>query len=126
DALKRRNAAIEARFPDLKRADSPSDRVGAAVAEGFGKVAHRVRMLSLENAFSDDDVVNFDDRVRRFLGLGGPKDDLATPATSADSGPAATLFDLPVTAKNQVGGRRAPPDLAYTAEPKIDGLSLSL
>jgi DNA ligase (NAD+) len=51
DGLKRRNAAIEARFPALKRADSPTDRVGATVAEGFGKIRHRVPMLSLENAF---------------------------------------------------------------------------
>ncbi|MCU0902574.1 MAG: NAD-dependent DNA ligase LigA [Tabrizicola sp.] len=88
DALKRRNAAIEARFPKLKRPDSPSDQVGAAVASGFGKVAHRVRMLSLENAFAPEDVTDFDDRVRRFLGHQGALD--------------------------------------YTAEPKIDGLSLSL
>ena len=88
DALKRRNAAIEARFPGLKRADSPSDQVGAAVADGFGKVAHRVRMLSLENAFAAEEVAEFDDRVRKFLGFSGA--------------------------------------LAYTAEPKIDGLSLSL
>ena len=88
DALKRRNAAIEARFPGLKRADSPSDQVGAAVAEGFGKVPHRVRMLSLENAFAAEEVAEFDDRVRRFLGITG--------------------------------------EVAYTAEPKIDGLSLSL
>src|SRR6056297_3129430 len=47
DALKARNAAIEARFPDLKRADRASDRVGAAPAEAFAKVRHRVRMLSL-------------------------------------------------------------------------------
>ena len=88
DALKRRNAAIEVRFPGLKRADSPSDQVGAAVADGFGKVAHRVRMLSLENAFAAEEVAEFDDRVRKFLGFSGA--------------------------------------LAYTAEPKIDGLSLSL
>ncbi len=90
DALKRRNAAIEARFPHLKRADSPSDVVGAAPAEGFSKVTHAVRMLSLGNAFTDEDVYDFDARIRKFLGLG------------ADA------------------------DLAYTAEPKIDGLSLSL
>jgi DNA ligase (NAD+) len=88
DALKRRNAAIEARFPALKRADSPSDQIGAAVADGFGKVSHRVRMLSLENAFAADEVTDFDDRVRKFLGHSGGLD--------------------------------------YTAEPKIDGLSLSL
>ena len=88
DALKQRNAAIEARFPALKRPDSPSDQVGAAVAEGFGKVAHRVRMLSLENAFADEEIAEFDERVRRFLGFAG--------------------------------------EVSYTAEPKIDGLSLSL
>jgi DNA ligase (NAD+) len=90
DALKRRNAAIEARFPELKRADSPSDRVGAAPSEAFAKVRHARPMLSLENAFSDEEIAEFDARIRRFLGLGA---------------------DAP---------------LAYTAEPKIDGLSLSL
>ncbi|WP_209426636.1 NAD-dependent DNA ligase LigA [Pararhodobacter sp. SW119] len=90
DALKRRNAAIEARFPALKRADSPTEQVGAPPAEGFGKIRHTVRMLSLANAFDADDLREFDARIRRYLGL---KDD-------------------------------AP--LAFTAEPKIDGLSLSL
>ncbi len=88
DALKRRNAAIEARFPELKRTDSPSDQVGAVVAETFTKVAHQVRMLSLENAFDDADIADFEDRVRKYLGITSP--------------------------------------LTYTAEPKIDGLSLSL
>jgi DNA ligase (NAD+) len=88
DALKARNLAIEARFPGLKRLDSPSDQVGAAVADGFAKVAHRVRMLSLENAFAAEEVAEFDERVRKFLGHSGALD--------------------------------------YTAEPKIDGLSLSL
>ncbi|MEM9231646.1 MAG: NAD-dependent DNA ligase LigA [Pseudomonadota bacterium] len=69
DALKRRNAAIEARFPDLKRDDSPSDKVGAAPASGFGKVEHAQRMLSLGNAFTEQDVQDFDIRVRRYLGL---------------------------------------------------------
>ena len=68
DALKQHNAAIEARFPALKRGDSPSDVVGGALGSGFGKVAHRVRMLSLENAFADQDVLDFDDRIRKFLG----------------------------------------------------------
>ncbi|ABV93251.1 DNA ligase [Dinoroseobacter shibae DFL 12 = DSM 16493] len=90
DALKQRNAAIEARFPDLKRGDSPSDQVGAAPSDTFSKVTHAVRMLSLANAFSDEDIRDFDTRIRRFLGL-------------AEDAP-----------------------LAYTAEPKIDGLSLSL
>ena len=90
DALKARNVAIEARFPGLKRADSPSDRVGAAPAETFAKVRHAQRMLSLGNAFSDDEITEFDARIRRYLGLND---------------------DAP---------------LAYTSEPKIDGLSLSL
>ncbi len=90
DALKQRLAAIEARFPDLAAPDSPTRQVGAAPAEGFGKVLHRVRMLSLENAFTDEEIADFDGRVRSFLNL----------------------------------GPEAP--LAYTAEPKIDGLSLSL
>ncbi|MFG6563362.1 NAD-dependent DNA ligase LigA [Sulfitobacter sp. 1A13421] len=90
DALKRRNAEIEARFPDLKRADSPSEQVGAPVAEGFGKIRHAVPMLSLANAFDAEEVTEFDARIRKYLGLGA---------------------DAP---------------LAYTAEPKIDGLSLSL
>ncbi|MBM2577001.1 NAD-dependent DNA ligase LigA [Jannaschia sp. Os4] len=90
DALKRRNAGIEARFPHLKRTDSPSEQVGAAPAEGFGKVRHAQRMLSLGNAFTDEDVAEFAARIRRYLNL-----------------PASEV-------------------LALTAEPKIDGLSLSL
>ncbi|HJT44028.1 MAG TPA: NAD-dependent DNA ligase LigA [Rhizomicrobium sp.] len=69
DALRRRNAQIEARFPLLVRADSPSHRVGAPAAAKFAKVTHRVPMLSLDNAFSDEDVADFLGRVRRFLGL---------------------------------------------------------
>jgi DNA ligase (NAD+) len=69
DALRRRNAEIEARFPALVRADSPSRRVGGAPAGGFAKVAHQMPMLSLGNAFSPEDFREFCDRVRRFLGL---------------------------------------------------------
>ncbi|MEO9862360.1 MAG: NAD-dependent DNA ligase LigA [Yoonia sp.] len=90
DRLKRLNAAIEANYPDQKLPNSPSDQVGAAVADKFGKITHAVPMLSLGNAFSDDDVVDFEKSVRKFLNL-----DQTTP-------------------------------LAFTAEPKIDGLSLSL
>ena len=90
DRLRRRNSAIEAAFPDLKRSDSPSDTVGASPAESFGKVRHSIPMLSLGNAFDDEDVSAFDERIRTFLGLGS-----GTP-------------------------------LMFTAEPKIDGLSLSL
>jgi len=90
DALVQRNLAIEQRFPDLVRADSPSRRVGAAPAEGFGKVRHLVPMLSLGNAFEDADISDFVARVRRFLNLSGSE------------------------------------PLSITAEPKIDGLSISL
>ncbi|WP_424986593.1 NAD-dependent DNA ligase LigA [Microbulbifer sp. S227A] len=90
DSLRRRNAEIETRFPDLKRTDSPSEQVGARVADGIAKVEHRVRMLSLGNAFDRDDVAAFDTSIRKYLGL---------------------TVDAP---------------LAYTAEPKIDGLSLAL
>ncbi len=69
DALRKRNLAIEARFPALKRADSPSERVGAAPVGRFGKVVHAVPMLSLDNAFDDEDVVEFLARIRRFLRL---------------------------------------------------------
>lgn len=70
DALMQRNEAIEAQFPDLKRSDSPTDVVGAEPAQGFAKVQHLQPMLSLDNAFSAEDVGDFVDRVRRFLGLG--------------------------------------------------------
>jgi DNA ligase (NAD+) len=69
DALRARNAAIEARFPDLVRPDSPSRRVGSAPASGFAKVRHARPMLSLDNAFEDAGVVEFVARVRRFLAL---------------------------------------------------------
>ena len=69
DALKRRNDAIEGRFPDLRRSDSPSLKVGAATADGFEKVVHTVPMLSLGNLFSEEDVFDFMAKIRRFLGL---------------------------------------------------------
>ena len=79
DALRRRNAEIEARFPLLVRPDSPSHRVGVKASEKFGKVVHRVPMLSLDNAFDDTDVGEWLARVRRFLGM---KEDDAVPVTA--------------------------------------------
>jgi DNA ligase (NAD+) len=90
DALRRRNDEIERRFPDLVRTDSPSRRIGAAPAQKFAKIRHAVPMLSLGNAFTDDEVGEFVARVRRFLRL--PEQET----------------------------------IAFTAEPKIDGLSCSL
>ena len=74
DALRLRNQVIETRFPDLVRSDSPSLRIGASPSEKFGKVTHAIPMLSLGNAFSNDDVSDFQIRIRRFLGL--PKEEL--------------------------------------------------
>jgi DNA ligase (NAD+) len=68
DALRTRNEAIEAHFPELMRPDSPSLRIGAPAAEEFGKVTHAVPMLSLSNAFEEQDLHDFVARVRRFLG----------------------------------------------------------
>lgn len=90
DALRARNAEIERRFPDLVRLDSPSRRVGAPVAGGFAKIIHARPMLSLDNAFDEDDIRDFADRVRRFLKL------------------------------------EARENIELSAEPKIDGLSVSL
>lgn len=69
DALRQRNEAIEQRFPELVREDSPSNKVGAAVSEKFEKVTHAAPMLSLANAFSAEDLEDFFERIRRFLGL---------------------------------------------------------
>jgi len=90
DQLKRRNAEIEAKFPELIRKDSPSLKVGAAPSTAFAQVRHAKPMLSLDNVFSDADTADFVASVRRFLSLG------------ADN------------------------ELVFTAEPKIDGLSMSL
>ena len=70
DALRRRNDEIELCFPDLVRSDSPLTRVGAPPSSGFAKVHHRVPMLSLQNAFSEEEVADFVSRVRKFLSLG--------------------------------------------------------
>ena len=70
DALVRRNNELEALFPDLIRADSPNKAVGAAVADSpLRKITHAKRMMSLDNAFHDEDVVEFVARVRRYLNL---------------------------------------------------------
>jgi DNA ligase (NAD+) len=90
DELKRRNSDIETRFPELIRPDSPSLRVGARPSEAFAEVTHGVPMLSLDNAFSPEEVQEFVARIRRFLGLDPPE------------------------------------PIAFTVEPKIDGLSANL
>jgi DNA ligase (NAD+) len=90
DSLRHRNDAIETRFPELIRQDSPNRRVGAAPADGFGKIRHALPMLSIQDAFNEDAVRKFVDSVRRFLGL----------------------------------AEDAPIDIV--AEPKIDGLAISL
>src|SRR5271163_3943688 len=90
DGLRQRYAAIEARFPQLRTLESLTQRVGAAPSARFAKVRHAVPMLSLDNAFADEDVVDFVGRIRRFLRL------------SDDD------------------------EIAFSAEPKIDGLSMSL
>lgn len=88
DSLKAENRAIEAAFPELILPDSPSKKVGAPASAGFRKISHAQRMMSLDNAFDDEDVIDFVSGVMRFLGT--------------NSSP------------------------VFTAEPKIDGLSLSL
>lgn len=69
DALRKRFNAIEARFPEFVTSESPSQKIGAQPSGRFAKVQHAVPMLSLGNAFSDEDVADFVDRVRRFLKL---------------------------------------------------------
>src|SRR3954447_25679176 len=70
DALRKRLNSIEARFPEFVASDSPSQKVGAAPSGKFRKVRHAVPMLSLDNAFSEQDVLDFVGRIRRFLRLG--------------------------------------------------------
>jgi len=88
DRLMRELQSLEQQFPDLIVPDSPTQRVGAQPLDGFGEVLHRMPMLSLENAFSDTEMVDFDRRVRERLGEAG--------------------------------------EIIYTAEPKLDGLAISL
>lgn len=90
DDLRIRNAEIEKRFPELIRDDSPSLRVGAAPMGPFKKVRHRKAMLSLDNGFNDQDVYDFLDRVRRFLGL-SPEIPLELVAEPKIDGLSATL-----------------------------------
>src|SRR5882672_3511629 len=89
DALRQRFNAIEARFPELVTSESPSQKVGAAPSGRFKKVRHALPMLSLDNAFAEQDVLDFVGRIERFLKLSDDKID-------------------------------------FSAEPKIDGLSMSL
>ena len=90
DALRQRNLALEAQFPHLKRPDSPSDKVGSAPSQAFGKVEHSVAMLSLGNAFNAGDVADFVARIGRFLSLSG-SDDLVFTAEPKIDGLSANL-----------------------------------
>src|ERR1700675_683225 len=90
DALRQRFNAIEARFPEFVTSASPSQKIGAAPSGRFAKVRHAVSMLSLDNAFTEEDVVDFVGRIRRFLKLTDDE------------------------------------EIDFSAEPKIDGLSMSL
>ncbi len=90
DALRQRNEAIELAFPDLKREDSPSEQVGAKPSGKFSEVRHAVPMLSLGNAFTDEDVADFAARVRRFLNV--PEDEaIAVTAEPKIDGLSASL-----------------------------------
>ncbi|MFC7049052.1 NAD-dependent DNA ligase LigA [Emcibacter nanhaiensis] len=90
DALRRRNDEIEKLFPNLVREDSPSERVGAAPASGFAKVEHAKPMLSLDNAFEEQDVIDFVDRCRRFLNFSAG-DEIALTAEPKIDGLSASL-----------------------------------
>src|SRR5580693_5187911 len=90
DAVRQRFNAIEKRFPEFVSSDSPSQKIGATPSGRFKKVRHAVPMLSLDNAFAEQDVIDFVGRIRRFLKLGDDE------------------------------------RIDFSAEPKIDGLSMSL
>src|SRR5579872_7477682 len=90
DALRRRYSELERAYPSLADADSLSRKVGAAPSARFAKIRHAAPMLSLDNAFTDEDVIDFVGRIRRFLRLGEDE------------------------------------EIVFSAEPKIDGLSMSL
>jgi len=89
DTLKKRNLDIESRFPNLKLKNSVSDKIGSKPSSTFKKIKHTVKMLSLANGFDEQDIIDFDQRVKKILGF-----------------------------EDRV--------ISYVAEPKIDGLSLSL
>lgn len=93
DALVRRNRALEAAFPHLVRPDSPSARVGAAPASGFGKITHAKPMLSLDNVFSDAEAEEFVGRVRRFLGLSADEPVLIAAEAKIDGLSCALRFE---------------------------------
>jgi DNA ligase (NAD+) len=93
DKLRLRLAEIEAKFPDLKRADSPSETVGAAPAGTFGKVKHLKPMLSLANIFSDEDVTDFIASVRRFLKLAADEEVAVTAEPKIDGLSCSLLYE---------------------------------
>jgi DNA ligase (NAD+) len=104
DALKRRNLDIEARFPDLIRENSPSMRVGAARAEQFSPVEHGVPMLSLDNAFSNDEATDFDVRIRRFLRLGADEPVFYTAEPKIDGLSASLRYEKGVLVQGATRG----------------------
>ena len=79
DALKKRNEEIERLFPELILLNTPSKKVGATAAEGFSKITHKEPMLSLSNIFDESEILDFTDRIKRFLNLDGNLDFVAEP-----------------------------------------------
>jgi len=104
DALRSRLNAIEEKFPDLKHADSPSQKIGAAVAQGFGKVTHLKPMLSLDNLFSDEEVGELIARVRRFLNLKADEEIGVTAEPKIDGLSCSLLYENGVLARAATRG----------------------
>ena len=104
DELKRRNADIEARFPHLTRENSPSLKVGAARSAQFSPVEHGVPMLSLDNAFSNDEATEFDARIRRFLRIGADEPVFYTAEPKIDGLSASIRYEKGVLVQGATRG----------------------